>query len=416
MFEYVASGNSSIKLFYKETQSPENVEFFRKTLGSLNGPNSHKFSLLYNAYTEKNAGPIFKEAYRPHIHAVHADSGGLQMITLGKTITEQIKNDVYKSQAANSDVAMCFDVIPVSVSGEKSERLDLSGRKFDPTKLEETARATGKNIRKQIEFFLSEKTVAKPYIIAQGNCYDSYMNWIRYIVEELPPEYIQYVGGIAMGAAALGKGTLEDIKRAFYFTQLPIDLESKHMHLLGVGSVHRMLPNLVFMQNGLYDNVNISYDSTTHTIGSIMGRYYMNDKAFPIDRPFDNRYQMILNDINKNFPGLYNFNAVQFHEVMNTATRDYELKYGSADMHIQTYLVYVASAIKNFIVQLESIYKSKEKLLATSKGNTKNYIAALYNVKTTSDFNHWLQHVGPYVDSEPVELYEERQSLEEFFA
>lgn len=416
MFEYVASGCSSIKLFYEETSSEENVEFFRKTYGSLNGPSNHKISLLYNAFTEKQAGPIFKKSFRKHIHAVHADSGGLQMITLGKTITEQLKRDVYKSQSDNSDVAMCFDVIPVRVSGDRSDRLDLSGRSFDKTQLESTARATGKNIREQIELFLSEKTVAKPYIIAQGNCYDSYMKWIEYIVDELPAGYTKHIGGIAMGAAALGKGTLEDIKRAFYFTQLPIELESKHMHLLGVGSIARLLPNLVFVQNGLYEGVNISYDSTTHTIGTIMGRYYAPGGNINISRHFDNTYQIVLDDINRNFPGVFNLSVKDFHESMNTPTRGYGDKYGSPNNPIQAHLAYSASGIKNFIEHLNSIYLDKKKLIATAKGDTKNYISSLYNVKTKTDFDHWLRFFGPSVDSSPVEVYTERQSLEEFFA
>jgi hypothetical protein len=416
MFEYVASGCSSIKLFYKESGSPENVEFFGKTFGTLNGPSNHKFSLLYNAFTEKMAGPIFKEKFRQHIYGVHADSGGLQMITLGKTITEQLKRDVYTSQSNYSDVAMCFDVIPVRIAGTKSDRLDLSGRTFDKTQLESTARATGKNIREQIELFLKEKTVARPYIIAQGNCYDSYMKWIEYIVDELPTEYIKYVGGIAMGAAALGTGTLEDIKRAFYFTQLPIDLESKHMHLLGVGSIARLLPNLVFVQNGLYADTEISYDSTTHTIGTIMGRYYSPKGNIDISRHFDNKYQIVLDDINRNFPGVMQMTVEQFHESMNTPTRVYDTKHGSPNNPIQAHMAYSASGIKNFIEQLNGIYLDKKVLLKTAKGDSKNYLSSLYNVKTKEDFDKWLRYVGPSVDSSPVEIYTERNSLEEFFA
>ena len=44
---------------------------------------------------------------------------------------------------------------------------------------------------------------------------------------------------------------------------------------LGVGSIRRMIPYLVFCQNGLYDNVDISYDSTTHSRAVETGLYYM---------------------------------------------------------------------------------------------------------------------------------------------
>jgi hypothetical protein len=314
---------------------------------------------------------------------------------------------------------MSFDAIPVvTLDGGRSDRLDLSNRRFDPSKLEEAGRASGKNIRKQIEFFLSEKTQAKPYLIAQGNCYDSYMKWIEYIKDELPADYIQHIGGIAMGAAALGKGTLEDIKRAFYFTQLPIDIPNRNMHLLGVGSINRMVPNVVFVQNGLYDGVKISYDSTTHTIGGpIWGRYYKSEgDTYEITRSFTNTYTQILADIQKNFPGVYETDVQSFFEAMNTPTREYQKKHGSADFAIQSFMIFCASTIKNFVAQLDEVSHDRKKLLQLVKPSNRNYVNSLYNVKSVSDFDHWMKHISRFVDSEPVEVLSPRASLEDFFA
>ena len=120
MFEYVGSGTSYFKLMYEESYRPENLEVFAATYGSLNNQHEHKISLLYNAFTEKRTGPRLKEHYAKHLHTIHADSGGLQMITLGKTITDELKEDVYANQALNSDVAMCFDLIPVVVLSERT--------------------------------------------------------------------------------------------------------------------------------------------------------------------------------------------------------------------------------------------------------------------------------------------------------
>jgi hypothetical protein len=394
---------------------PHNKELFKNTFGTLNNQNNHKFSILYNAYTEKRQGPILKEHYRDYIHTIHADSGGLQMVTLGKTITEQLKDDVYSNQALNSDIAMCFDVIPVKMLSDKSEKLDLDNRRFDPTMLEECARATGKNIRKQIEYFLEQKTTAKPFLITQGNCYDSYMKWVEYIVDELPPEYVQFIGGIAMGAAALGKGTLEDIKRAFYFTQLPIDVKTKHLHLLGVGAVYRVIPNLIFYQNGVYDGTEISYDSTTHTASITRGLYFKGNRMFDYSRDMSHKYQILLNDIENNFPGQYQYDIKMFHECLNTPPSKIGLKYGSLDPSIQTTFVYVASAIKNFTKCIDEMSSSKAKVMDFLKGIEKNSFSALYDVHTLDDFNHWLKHVGPYVESEPVRLYNTQATLEDLF-
>lgn len=411
-FEYVVSGTAFFKLQYKESERPHNVEFFRDTIGSLNNTANHKVSLLYNAYTEKNFGEKFKDV-RNHVHTIHADSGGLQMITLGRTITEELKEEVYSNQAEYSDIAMCFDVIPVMTIGS-SGRLDLDNRRFDRSKLEECAKATGKNLKRQIEFFLEKKSSAKPMLIAQGNDYDSYMLWVDYIVKELPQEYVKHIGGIAMGAAALGKGTLEDIKRAFYFTQLPIDLESKHLHLLGVGSLYRMIPNLIFFQNGLYDGVNMSYDSTTHSSSAIWGRYCKGIDSINITRALCNNYNIILDDIKTNFP-FYEYDVNTFHAALNMPTRGYEEKYGNIDPSLQTFLAWTASGIKNFIIAVDELSKDKEKLLGFVDKLDRNSFNALYSVKTTNDFEYWLKHVGRYVASEPVLEYTEQNTLEGLF-
>jgi hypothetical protein len=416
MFEYVASGTSYFKLMYQESLAPQNLDWFTRTFGSLNDRHNHKISLLYNAYTEKRPGRWCGAHYRNLVHNIHADSGGLQMVTLGRTITEELKEEVYANQAENSHVAMCFDVIPVrTLNNGRSERLDLSNRRFDRSDLERCARATGKNLKRQIEFFLEKGTTAKPMLITQGNDYDSYMKWTQYVVEELPAEYIKHIGGIAMGAAALGKGSLEDIKRAFYFTQLPIDLEHRNLHLLGVGSVYRMLPQMIFIQNGMYDGVHMSYDSTTHTSGVTQGRYYMNDYAFTFTRAFDDSYRIVLDDMKRNFPFI-EYSVDDLYNVLNHSSRTYETKFGSIDPSMQLYVAYVSSSIKNFIEQVDRVSKCKKEVLKFAKGLDRNAFDALYSVQTTEDFDHWLKHVGPYMDSEPVQEYVEPNTLEDLFA
>lgn len=416
MLEYVASGSSYFKLMYAESLEKQNLDFFAKTFGTLNNQHNHKISLLYNAYTEKRPGEWMGEHYRPLVHSIHADSGGLQMVTLGRTITNELKEEVYDSQARNSDIAMCFDVIPVrTLDNGRSERLDLSNRRFDRTQLEGCARETGKNLRRQIDFFDEKGSVARPMLIAQGNDYDSYMKWVQYVVEELTPYHISRIGGIAMGAAALGKGSLEDFKRAFYFTQLPIELESKHLHLLGVGSVYRMIPQFIFMQNGLYKDVQMSYDSTTHTSGVTQGRYYKDDYAFNFTRAFDDNYRIVWEDIKKNFP-CYQQDLNTFYEALNISSRKYQEKHGTIDPSLQTYVAFVSSAIKNFLSHVEKLQGSKDEIMKMARGIDATAFNALYSVKTPEDFNHWLTNVGPYVDSEPVQEYMEPVTLGGLFS
>ena len=416
MLEYVASGSSYFKLMYAESLEPQNLDFFARTFGSLNNTHNHKISLLYNAYTEKRPGEWMGEHYRPLVHSIHADSGGLQMITLGRTITNELKEEVYDSQARNSDIAMCFDVIPVrTLDAGRSDRLDLNNRRFDRTDLERCARETGRNLRRQIDFFDEKGSKSRPMLITQGNDYDSYMKWTEYVVAELDEYHVSRIGGIAMGAAALGKGSLEDFKRAFYFTELPINLESKHLHLLGVGSVYRMIPQFIFMQNGLYQNVEMSYDSTTHTSGVTQGRYYKDDLALNFTRAFDDKYRIVWEDIKRNFP-FYDYSLETFYEALNISSRTYQEKHGNIDPSLQTYGVFVSSAIKNFLAHVEKLQNSRDEIMNMSRGIDATAFNALYSVHNKQDFDHWLRNVGPYVASEPVQEYVEPVTLGGLFA
>lgn len=414
-FEYVASGFSYFKINNKDRFTDDIIDFFKKTYASIDNQHNHNISLLYNAYTEKNHGEMFKDTIKPHVHKIHADSGGLQMITLGKTITDELKQSVYENQAKYSDVAMSFDVIPVKVLGEKSVRLDTKTRLFDKNKHDECAKETGKNLAKQIEYFLENKSESKPFLITQGNCYDTYMRWVDIVLKELPHEYVDHIGGIAMGAAALGKGTLEDIKRAFYFTQLPIKLKQNNMHLLGVGAFPRMIPTLIFVQNGLYNNMNISYDSTTHTASITRGLYFYKTRMLNYSRIMNPDYDIIFNDINKNFPGVYPYDINMLHECLNTAPSLIEKKYNSSDPPIKTAIAYISSAIKNFCSCVDTMSRSKESLLAFLPNRDRSVFESLSTVYTLQDFNYWLKDVGKYVDSDSLSVYNEGYNLNHIF-
>ena len=67
----------------------------------------------------------------------------------------------------------------------------------------------------------------------------------------------------------------------------------------------------------------------------------------------------------------------------------------------------MSSAIKNFLGHVEKLSTSRDEIMKMSRGIDATAFNALYSVKTTEDFNHWLQQIGPYVDSEPVLEYVE---------
>jgi hypothetical protein len=408
--EYVASGTAHTRILAVATlETPEVLEIINGYFANLNGLNNHAFSLLFNAFTEKDFGPKFKEHYSGSIYTIHADSGGLQIITQGKTITEQLKDDVYKVQASCSDIAMCFDEIPVGLSGSRSGRNSTDNRFFDGENLERYARLTGKNIKRQIELFLDEKTTAKPMIISQGNDYDSYMKWVEYLLKEIPSSYYAHIGGIALGAAALGTGLLEDIERAAYAPHLPFQMDNPYFHILGVGSVRRLLPYLAFIKSGYYPkNTHLSYDSTTHTSGVSIGLYYLNG-GYPIDRTLINPNGFI----NKKYVELYNdldarwrwadkgITLKLFHEAINADSNFYndrdnkniDLERMKLYYHVQT--GFYCGAIANFTYDIQQCLKSRKHLVdVATKNKIQHEIGYLLGHDTLDKFLGWKNDHG----------------------
>src|SRR6056300_1958926 len=137
----------------------------------------HTFSLLYNAWAESNFGPRLSN-FKSSIHQLHADSGGLQMVTLAHKIPKGIDKDtlreeVYQDQSKWADVGMCFDEIPVIVETETdkhgkvigSDRNDTTKRYFDRKNFHTYAQDTSKNINRQIEVFKQNGRNCKPFVI-----------------------------------------------------------------------------------------------------------------------------------------------------------------------------------------------------------------------------------------------------------
>lgn len=407
MFEYVASGLSFLRCNFKDTHTGELLDALNNMWATIRGQYDHEFSFLYNAHVEKHFGEVFYSAYRGKgINQVYADSGGLQMVTLGLTITDELKQKVYDSQAAYSDCAMSFDEIPVSLLSNRAVRSDTSNKYFDRSKFEWCARESGKNLKTQIETFIKAKSQSKPMFIVQGGDLDTYIKWCELALEEVPQELHGYIGGVAMGAGGIGNGMLEDCKRAFFYTQTPLFEMSKHLHILGVGSVSRMLPTLAMVQSGLYKDIHISYDSTTHTSGVQMGRYYGPDGAWITPgKHFINEdgplYTVINEDIKKNVPQ-YNVSDEFFHEVMNISVRKYQAKTNDPNPPILAFNAYFTSSTINFIRHLDTVKKDFK--LSHSLLNDHEYVAMkeFSKIKNSNDFIKWLNSVGKDLPSQAV--------------
>ena len=247
-------------------------------------------------------------------------------------------------------------------------------------------------------------------IIAQGNCYETYMAWVEYILKEIPSSYYQHIGGIAMGAAALGTGPLEDIERAAYATKLPFQMDEPYIHILGVGSIRRLLPYIALAKSGYYPkNIHLSYDSTTHTSGVSMGLYYL-DGGMSITRQFSEDYVTIYNDINSKYDlAGKGIDVYQFHHMINqNSSFYYDDKRENVDkdkmmLYYHNLLGYICSSISNFTYTINRCLKSKDVLISVAdKNKVSMEINALLYIKDLQDFKEWNNRFGNSTKSKRI--------------
>lgn len=420
---YVASGLQFAKFLYKDAlESKEIVDLTGQWLKRLDNVNSHRFSVLFNAFTEKKMGPQIQETIKPYVYDVHSDSGGLQMISRGLTVTPEIKKEIYETQGRYSDVAMSFDEIPVYTLVQKSELKDASNKVFDRSRLEPCAKATARNITEQIQSFLDNKSSTRPLAIIQGNCLETAMIWSDILFKEIPANMHEVIGGIAIGSPALGVGELEEVKKAFWFTQIPFDIKEKHLHMLGVGAMKRFVPTLVFVKSGLFKDTLVSYDSTTHTSMNTYGRYYYGKKPgrqyqIVYNREYTPAYDEVYEDIVSLLPELTQWckNGYEFFKLMNVKPAEYLKENTSRIPLIMSTVAHAISCIYNFTKHVEDalhddeiLYemvdeqatetKTKIKYIDKTKRNVYNELG---KVKTLEDYKYWESHLGRFLNSKP---------------
>ncbi len=291
-YQYVMSGLSFILPTIDVYNSAEFVDISKRAFSWMQGvePN-HTFGVLFNAYKERRIGKKIWTSYSDDI-PIYADSGGLQMITLGENAGDAEKAQVYKTQGEFSHFGMSFDEIPLTTSGDSGVN-DTSARFFNYELFQDKARETGENLKKQIISLQEQGGHCRPFLIAHGNSIPHYKEWIDRVLDAVGPEHSDYIGGLALGSASLGFGELEDFTRAFVVKTLDIPEHIKsHVHILGVGSSQRLLPMLSYDHPGL-----VSYDSTSHSSADSFFAYQLRDARVSYKGGRSARMEVILDDI-----------------------------------------------------------------------------------------------------------------------
>ena len=235
-----------------------------------------KISLLFNAYTEASMSDFFVKQRNYGFDMVYADSGGLQMVTLGKEINRDTMTSIYHTQR-NSDIAMSFDEIPAKTIGNKTSLANVESRLFIPSLVEQCATKTANNIVEQCKYLL-EYDRPKVLFITQGNNLEDVVEWAERGISIIPQDlWDAKVGGFALGSPCIGSGEQESLENMIAYLTIinkyP-ERDKGFVHLLGYGSVQRLIPSIeLFSTHFVKDDAELTFDSTSLSMTYMMGKW-----------------------------------------------------------------------------------------------------------------------------------------------
>ena len=397
---YVASGIGFTRITLKQMiENQETQQYISDCFRLLRTHyEDQDFGILFNAFVEKKFGPIFQDYYKKDVYGIYADSGGLQAITLGKEVTPEFKTNIFNIQKKYSDYAMSFDDIPVTVTSNESKRgSELSTRFYDKTKLEECAMSTALSLKEQINIFMDKpESTTKPFLIIQGSDEESYTRWTDVCLSVLTDKEAEQITSIAIGAASLGNGRIEDMDKTFYFNQIKHKFNTENVHYLAHGSVNRLLPIALFSDSFLKD-LNISFDSTTHTMAPYFGNYNDADgNSITYTRNLDDNTVKVYNDVKRNIP-FYSKTLEEFHQFVHSSLT----KSTDPDETARSTLSYIISCIMNFQTTLHNI-KSSNKVLENIVGRDYPIYKELKKVTDAKEYLEWRDKVARYMPSRRI--------------
>lgn len=420
---YIVSGTAFMYInTLKRGVDDETIDWANKHFREMQRPNN-KFGMLFNAFTEKSFCHFLHENFNDSVCDIHADSGGLQMVTIGKVATYEDKKKVYETQAKYSSIAMSFDEIPVQLL-DVPAKVPVSGgayvgKRFDRSLLKERAAESGKNLREQLEYFDSIGTDAKPLLIAQGNDQDTFNEWVEIIQQQIPQHLLNNLGGVAISTATLGRGALENFESSYAPIDMPLKFDCKQIHYLGLGAFNRMAPLLALIKNGQFSNKVISYDSTTHTRTLINGRCYgklpTGQYGYYRFHPtaYDPAiYEILIEKFNKYDLGFDDPKTLHYY-LTNNSYAALEKK-GDDKLYMipKTKVAHFRYSYDNFIDQIEEYMESPNFAYGVSD-DLAAATAAFAEIRNRADYDSWMRHFKGGIAS--VRVGKKLQTLEEFF-
>lgn len=362
LYEYVLSGPQFLRLtqsgFHQDMAEPIQAGY------DLLESDFYDFSLLFNGWTEAKIGDPLMERI-PH-ERIYVDSGGLQLATRNMEITDKIKKGIYRVQS-KGDIAMCFDEIPLYVDNfAKQHRASTANKWFVESRAHDSAVLTGKNVNEQARTFAEMGAKTKIMMIAQGNEAEDFARFLEVQYAQIDKDLHPYIGGIALADTCCGNGHLESIEmiRGLMMCDLP-DEVLRHVHLLGVGTVGRMVPFIELYRSGAWKVDKISFDSSTHSSAFIMGRVNNEDgKTKSISHSASPEYVRFLEDVydmflEKFYPGV-KMKFVQ-HVIAGTGKFSAKKENINTDLDVMAYLThyfFVMLMISRFMGSIQTVHEN----------------------------------------------------------
>jgi hypothetical protein len=332
---------------------------------------------------------------------------------------------------------MCFDEMPINVTETAgiASRLDLSGRQYIEEWATDKAIETGKNVKRQIEIIRKNNSDTKVFIICQGNETQDFVDYFDNVVDQLPPEYYTSIAGVALSAACSGLGQRESAAMvgSYRYMSLPKGM-GKKLHFLGFGSLSRLYPMMVLEQSG-YLNADITFDSSSHAMGCLLGEVNIRDSDVLKTRKyaFGNRngrtaytdsiythlYRKYQSVFNRYYPNIDEEVYLAIVGIDHTTSKRYRKRRMAKDT-IKKYNVSIKDSIviqlyTRFLIAFDSyttFSKNMDKLYTDiRKGKVKEgdrnitALSGLTKVKTTDQFEDWMANAGKMVSSNKIKRY-----------
>jgi hypothetical protein len=250
-------------------------------------------SSLFNAYQEVKDGKLMYENNKFSHTSLYADSGGLQVITAGKVIDDDVKEKVYKTQAMYCDYAMTFDEMPLKVVKELANGsvAGSDGQVYIDELIPITAKNSAKHIQKQIDMFNELKTNTKIMPILHGYDGETFLQYGETILNEL--HHIgDYIQGIAIASLRGHADNKVGLMKVFDYVPKIVNSDridakhKQHIHLLGVGAMQRLIPALMMVKKGILPIKKLSFDSTKIMQSYTFGKVFQNVDEYKNPRDY----------------------------------------------------------------------------------------------------------------------------------